>query len=69
MRHSIHHHYDQLTDKERRFVDDVFSMGRGAAMAELADYWGVPLKGDDTVERAVDALARAVIESREEAKK
>jgi hypothetical protein len=61
MRQSIHHHYEQLTDVERLFVDTVFD---GKVMYELAANAGIPLKGDDTVERAVDALARAVIESR-----
>jgi hypothetical protein len=61
MRQSIHHHYEQLTDVERLFVDTIFD---GKTMYELAANAGIPLKGDDTVERAVDALARAVIESR-----
>jgi len=59
MRHSIHHHYEQLTDDERKFVDDALS-----DMHPLARQHAVPLVGDDRVERVVDALARAVIESR-----
>jgi FixJ family two-component response regulator len=61
VRQSIHHHYEQLTKVERYFVDTIFD---GKVMYEMAAELGIPLKGDDTVERAVDALARAVIESR-----
>ena len=61
MRQSIHHHYEQLAEKERAFVDAIFD---GKAMYELAQQHGVPLAGDDRVERAVEALAKAVIESR-----
>lgn len=60
MRQSIHHHYDQLTPKERAFVDVTFDR----ALYQNAQVYEVPLAGDDRVERAVDALARAVIESR-----
>lgn len=59
MRQSIHHHYERLNDEETDFVDWVFS-----DVHDKARKAGIPLKGDDTVERAVDALARAVIESR-----
>jgi len=59
----IHHHYDQLTDKEREFVDTVFD---GKHMYELADRLELRLANDDRIERAVDGLARAVIESRKE---
>jgi hypothetical protein len=61
MRQAIHHHYDQLTTNERNFIDAVFDKGFYELAADLC----VPLAGDDRVERAVDALARAVIESRE----
>jgi hypothetical protein len=59
MRKAIHHHYVQLTEVECRFVDTVFK-----DVFKCADDHSVPLAGDDRVERAVDALARAVIESR-----
>ena len=48
MRQSIHHHYEQLTDVERKFVDVIFD---GKVMYEMAATMGIPLKGDDTVER------------------
>jgi hypothetical protein len=61
MRQAIHHHYDQLTVKERRFVDDAMN-----EVFSVAKQRFVPLAGDDRAERAADALARAVIESRKE---
>ena len=60
MRLSIHHYYDQLNEQELTFVDLVFE----GVLHEAAHKYGVPLAVDDRVERAVDALARAVIESR-----
>ena len=60
MRPSIHHYYDQLNAQEIKFVDLVFER----VIYEANYKHGVPLAGDDRVERAVDALARAVIESR-----
>lgn len=59
MRRSIHHHYEQLTEYEREFVDAAFS-----DVDSVARHYRVPLLGNDILERAVDALARAVIESR-----
>jgi len=59
MRQAIHHYYDQLTVKERRFVDDAMN-----EVFSVANQRFIPLAGDDRVERAADALARAVIESR-----
>lgn len=44
-------------------VDICFSRHEGAFF--IASAMGVPLAGDDRIERAVDALARAVIESRQ----
>ncbi len=55
----LHQHYDQLTDRERDFVDEVFSDAYPTARA-----YGVNLSKTDHAERAVDALARCVIESR-----
>ena len=60
MRQPVHYHYEQLTTAERNFVDEVFSRD----IYDAADAFGIPLAGDDRVERAVNALARAVIESR-----
>ncbi len=57
----IHANYSQLLDHEREFVDHVFNHREIYATANL---YNVPLAGDDRIERAVDALARAVIESR-----
>lgn len=59
MRQAIHYHYDQLTERERECVDIVFER-----VHYIAENCAVPLAGDDRVERAVDAMARAVIESR-----
>lgn len=63
MRQSIHHNYSQLTEAETAFVDEIFR-----EVHTVASLQGIPLAGDDRVERAVDALARAVIESRPKAK-
>jgi hypothetical protein len=57
----MHFYYNQLTKDEREFVDillntDVFKFGRGRL--------GYPLLGGDSAERAIDALARWVLESR-----
>lgn len=60
MRLSIHHYYDQLNEQELTFVDLVFER----VIQEAAHKYSVPLAGDGRLERAVDALARAVIESR-----
>ena len=57
----MHRHYDKLTAAERKLVDDVFSDAY-----QTARQYRIPLAGDDRAERAVDALARAVIESRGE---
>jgi hypothetical protein len=59
MQQGIHHHYERLTGQETEFVDAVFS-----DIYQTARQYAVPLAGDDRLERAVDALARAVIESR-----
>lgn len=60
----LHHHYDQLTDQERGFVDRVC----GRDTFKLALEFNIVLRGDDTAERAVDAVARWVIESRDQRK-
>jgi len=59
MRQSIHYHYEQLNYNEQDFVDWVFS-----DVFDKARKAKIPLHGDDTIERAVDAFARAVIKSR-----
>lgn len=56
---SIHKDYNKLTPTEKAVVDDTFR-----AVYTIAKDHGVPLAGDDRVERAVEALATAVIESR-----
>lgn len=55
----IHFHYDKLTDAERSAVDAAY----GDLTATLADY-GLGIRGDDTAERVVDAIACGVINSR-----
>lgn len=55
----LHKHYNKLAAHECEFVDDVFADIFRAAKLE-----GIPLNGTDPAERAVDALARLVIESR-----
>jgi DNA-binding MurR/RpiR family transcriptional regulator len=57
---NIHHHYDQLTKRERDITDWFFRPDN----FRQAEHYGVPLAKDDRIERAVDALARAIIESR-----
>lgn len=59
----IHHHYNQLTAKEREAVDTCFNRQMGAIWFIL-DTHGIPAIGDDRCERAVDAIARWIIESR-----
>jgi hypothetical protein len=56
----LHQHYDQLTDTERHFVDFTF----GHEMYRFAAAHGIIMANDERIERAVDAFARAVIESR-----
>ena len=58
----MHFYYDQLTDDERNFVDvllsrEIFKFGKGRL--------GYCLLGDDSAERAIDGLARWVLESRQ----
>ena len=60
---NMHQHYEQLTAKEREFVDSFFD---SRWLYELADKMGIPVASDDRIERAVDAFARAIIESRKE---
>jgi len=56
---NLHFHYDQLNELEKLFVDcavrEIFAYAK--AMSRR-------LNGDDSCERAVDALARWIIESR-----
>lgn len=56
---NLHFHYDQLTEKERHFVDEEFRFLYTNARLE-----GIPLRGDDDAERAVDAVANLIIASR-----
>jgi hypothetical protein len=58
----LHHYYDQLTDKEREAVDQMATVCFATARA-----YTMVLDGSDPAERAVDALSRWVIESRESA--
>lgn len=56
---TIHQNYNQLTDKERDFVDELFSKAY-----PLARSMGVNLSGADEAERAVEAVATLVVRSR-----
>ena len=58
---NIHEHYDRLTPEEKKFVDRTFSsdwIGLGETVL------GYKFHKDDRIERAVDAVAKWVIESR-----
>ena len=71
MRTNLHHHYDQLTDNEREFVDDamkeIFDLQKLNVHTRTPGYKSPPLAGDDRAEVATDAIARWVIESRPKA--
>lgn len=54
----LHEHYDKLTITEHQFVDEAFQQ-----LVLLARSYGITLAKDDRAERAVDALARMVLES------
>lgn len=56
-----HHFYNQLTRKERAFVDDMFSREN---FKRAKDELGFDLRGDDTVEEAVEAVSKWVYSSR-----
>lgn len=55
---SLHHYFDQLTEREQERVGDAYR----AMTAELGS--DLHIDGDDTAERIVDAIARGIIESR-----
>jgi len=61
MRQTPHYFYDQLTDRERELCERVFD---GKHMYEAAARLHVPLAGDDRIAYAIDAFARAIIQSR-----
>ena len=56
---NLHEFYDQLTDRERMFVDQRFRNIFANAKA-----LGIPLTGNDDAEIAVDALSRLIVLSR-----
>jgi hypothetical protein len=58
---TLHQFYDRLTMHERQCVDECFE----DVMSTCARYH-VPLSPDDRIERAVDALSQAIINSRGE---
>lgn len=60
---NLHAYYDQLDTTERAFVDGIVCRTTFRNGRELLGY---DLLGDDACERAVDALARWVLESRKE---
>ena len=57
---NIHQHYKKLWVAEREFTDEVF----GKALYARAYAIGFHLPSDDRMERAVDAFAQMLIESR-----
>lgn len=64
---SLHYHYEQLTARERDFVDILMRriFYDIKHMRKLRTFLPpVPLAGDDRAEMAADAIARWVIESR-----
>jgi hypothetical protein len=56
---TIHVNYEKLTEKEKEFVDTQFK-----AIFYGAEIEGIALHGDDKAERAVEAMATWIIESR-----
>jgi len=56
----IHQHYKKLRVSEREFTDEVF----GKALYARAYAIGMPISNTDSMERAVDAFAQMLIESR-----
>lgn len=56
----IHNFYNQLTTTEKKFVDDMFSHSVFVKAKEL----GIKLDGSDAAERAVEGVAKWVVESR-----
>jgi hypothetical protein len=68
MRTNIHEHYDQLTDDERTFVNDamkeIFALAKFNPHSRDVNTFSPELNGADPAERAADAIARWVIESR-----
>ncbi|MHA2219714.1 MAG: hypothetical protein ACXACY_27720 [Candidatus Hodarchaeales archaeon] len=61
-RQSIHHHYDQLTENEQYALDQAFD----DMINTISRQFDIPMIGDDRTERAVDAVAKAIIQSREQ---
>lgn len=57
---SIHKNYLELSRDELTFVDIAID-----DMMKLAKAYEINLRGDDTVERVVEALATAVVKSRQ----
>lgn len=66
VRVGIHHHYDQLLPHEKNFVDQTFRLiyAHQANVRKDQGAFAPPLASDDRAERAVDAVAKWVIESR-----
>ena len=56
---SLHFHYDKLTDEERDAVDYAYS-----ELDLILRNRGAGIRGDDTAERVVDAIAAGVLNSR-----
>jgi len=56
---SLHFHYAKLTDAERCAVDEAY----GGLTVALGEH-GLGIRGDDTAERVVDAIAAGVLNSR-----
>jgi hypothetical protein len=59
---AIHKNYELLTAEEKTIVDEwIFSK---SLFRRAFDEFGIRLSGDDSVERAVEAVATWIIESR-----
>lgn len=60
----MHHHYDQLTTRERFAVDNAYRAYERALM----DY-GIHIANDDRGEVLADAMAQHILSSKEEVEK
>lgn len=58
---NIHQNYEKLTVREKEWVDELFTHCF-RHNGEFGTY--IPLKTDDAAERAVEAVAKWVVESR-----
>lgn len=57
-------HYEQLNDLDREQLDDAYR-----DLQDTLREAGLPICGDDTAERVIDAIAAGILESREKLKR